>query len=205
MKGPAAALALAALAAAGLGAQSVDFGAQVTLAKPVMDVDGGSWFKGRGAVGFGLMAPFLVSRNHALVPRLDVLDLKAGPVNLVSGDNAYRLYTERAKVQLRSLGMDYDYFFRSEEEGGYLGCGLAYAQARFTGQTLVNMDAGVAPSAWTANQTKQSLQYALQTGWKFNPFLGCEFRFTQGDYKGVAAPGTIVKAPVFALSLTAEF
>lgn len=127
-------------------------------------------------------------------------------MNILADDNSTNLFVEQAKVQIRSAGLDYAYYFYSLEGGPYAGLGLAVAEARFGSASQVpNAGVGGPLSPWPSDQVKKAPQYALMAGWKFNPAFGLELRFTQSEFKGVATPGTIVKAPVFGLSLTAEF
>jgi len=203
-------VALCLLGASGfvLQAQFVDFGAQLTLAKPTMDLEGGTWIRGRSALGFGLRLPCYFDRNQALVPRLDVLNIKAGPVAILNGATSDRNYTALAKVRLVSLGVDYDYYLSGRpEDGPYLGCGLGLSQADFQNAQL--LPGGYGPplpdGAWPVDQTKKAVQYALQAGWKLDEHLAVEARYTQSDFKSVGTPGTLVKAPVFSFSIVVEF
>jgi len=202
-------LALALSMGAGLQAQeSVGFGVQGTLAKPTSDVDGGKWFRGRDAKGYGLRVPIRLEGSHVLVPRVDVLDLRPGQVNVISSDKTVHLYTEQAKVQIQSAALDYFYYLNDHaDQGAYFGGGVGYSRARFTQSVMVPGGLGdpLPAGTWSAGQTRRAIQYDLLMGWKFIPYLGLEFRFTQGNYKSIGINNTLVKAPVFGLSLTLEF
>jgi hypothetical protein len=205
-----AALLLGALAATALRAETyTDLGATLTLAKPVADIDGGTWIPGRAARGFGLRLPWHFQEDQALVPRIDVMDLGTGPVHVLSFDNSYHLYTVQAKVRIQTYGLDYQwYFHRNAESGGYLLGGLAWSQGRFSDAVQVPGGIGGAlpdGGPWPGEQVKKTVQYGMGGGWKLSQAYGVEFRFTQSTFRSVGTAGTVVKAPMFGISFTAEF
>ena len=194
-----------AMTAPGLLGQS--FGATVTAAKPVSDVEGGPWIHGRGATGFGLRAPYDLSSDWQVVSRLDVVNLRAGAMNLRDANTNGVDYIEQGKVQTRSLSWDLNYGLAGRlDEGTYVGFGLGIVQARFTDVVLApDSPATPAGVTWPAAQNKLSVQYAALAGVKFLTHLGLEARFTQGNFKAVGVSGTRMQAPMFCLSLFIEY
>jgi hypothetical protein len=203
---------LAALAAvAPLSAEAtLDYGVTATLAKPVADIEGGPWLTGRYALGIGVRLPWRIDDLSTIVPRADLLNIPEGDVHVLSFDSSTNMYNETAKAQIRSIGADYDMFFLEHRDatGPYFLAGLAWSEVRFSNVQLQPGGwGGPLPDgvSWPTEQTKKVMQYALGMGWKFTPAYGAEFRFTQGSYRSVGLPGLVVKAPVFGISLTAQF
>ena len=60
--------------------------------------------------------------------------------------------------------MDYNFFFLTPDEGGYVGCGLALAEARFSDARQLPWGGAELLPTWPRDQTKKAAQWALATG-----------------------------------------
>ncbi len=118
-----------ALAVSALGfAQSADFGLQAQLTMPGGDLT--SQVGSDGALGLGLQGRWALRGGHAVVARLDRVEL-SGTRNFDVYDPYYGYSSEvaDAKQTITSVGVDYNYYFsRKVGEGFYLGGGLGFLQ-----------------------------------------------------------------------------
>jgi hypothetical protein len=190
----------------GLMAQSL--GATFTVAKPVSDIEGGSWIRGRSAAGFGLRMSDELTSDWNLVSRLDVLDVKPGNVAIRNDNTDSVQYVERTRVQISALSWDLDYDAARIQYGGevYLGFGLGLAEARFMESALTpGSHAAPEGTSWPVRQSRMSVQYAVLIGLQLLPHAFLEARFTQANFKGVGVPGTWTQAPISSLSLVLQF
>lgn len=201
------ALTLCALAGP-LGAQDVGFAVQAGFLKPMDNLEGDAWSRGKGALTYGISVPIRISPSEVLVPRLDVWTRGAGAVMLLADDKITKQYLLQSKVETRSLGMDWDFYILGRpDEGAYLGVGLAAAQVRFSGTTFIGQELPnvVLPDAWPSHQTKVVPQYVLCAGCRFSEHFGAETRLTRSSVHGVGLPGTVVVATNLAFSLVCNF
>ena len=189
-----------------LHAFDTSFGGQIGLAQPQSDLAAGKWLTGRGGASAGLYGLIDLGNSHALRARADATFIRPGTINLIDGGGGTQLYAENARTRLLIAGLDYNYFILQHAfEGPYVIMGLGYAWASFTGARIVPGGLDAPPADWPARQSAQSLQYALGMGWRFSPHLGGEFRFTQGAFRDVGVPYTMVKSPILNLGLTLDF
>ena len=73
--------------------------------------------------------------------------------------------TDKLRLEARSLGTDYLYYWRGRPEGGYVALGVALTEWRF-------QETGV------DDRKKQLLNGSLGFGTQFSRFMGVELRYT---------------------------
>jgi hypothetical protein len=99
---------------------SLYFGAQATVARPLGSLAGTDWMDGQSGAGAGVHVLLGLTPGQALMPRLDYTHFSKSESGVAR------------TVRLYQLGADYDWsLFDDVESGPYLGLGLGLESGRF--------------------------------------------------------------------------
>ena len=174
-------LALVALGASPLRAQGVTLGGQLTASVPEGDLGNNRFMNNQLGYGGGLHLAIGVP-GGALVPRVDYTSYQ----NNGNGN---------AKATMLQAGVDYDFYFRKEDNTGpYLGVGAGYGSTKFQQYTP------------HLNDTPNNIFYGAQAGYMFNHNVGTEVRYTYAEYKThFSGPVPNWTAPTLNVSLILQF